>query len=418
MALSKNGRLLRVTFLVDARSTHAQSWISNFIESGHSVQVLSSYSLEDAPAVLRGAEIHIVPLAFSSFVQRRTSSHGTASNHNRLKSFEELLIGRFGRPARHAIGGLDLPRHNKRIKALVSSFQPDLVHAMRLPFEGYAAALASVGRPLIVSIWGNDLTLRAEQHWMLAKLTRMSLGRTSALHCDCRKDLHLAKEWGFDGEKPSLVSPSSGGVREEIFHPGPRNVDLVRDLGIEGLGPIFFNPRGMRSYVRNDTFFRAIPLVLQDFPHAIFIGAAMSGSTEADQWTRRLKIKDSVRLLPNLSAPQMADAFRLADVMVSPSEHDGTPNSVLEGLACGALPVAGDIESLREWIEHGKNGLLCDPSDASSLAANLVRAVQDTRLRAECLELNPRLIETRANYRTQMARVTSFYHSVIKGSSP
>ena len=41
---------------------------------------------------------------------------------------------------------------------------------------------------------------------------------------------------------------------------------------------------------------------------------------------------------------------------VSPSTHDGTPNTLLEGMACGSFPIVGDLESLREWIEPGLTG--------------------------------------------------------------
>ena len=34
--------------------------------------------------------------------------------------------------------------------------------------------------------------------------------------------------------------------------------------------------------------------------------------------------------------------------------HDGTPNTLLEGMACGCLPVAGDLDSIREWLKPGQ----------------------------------------------------------------
>ena len=41
----------------------------------------------------------------------------------------------------------------------------------------------------------------------------------------------------------------------------------------------------------------------------------------------------------------MAALFRQAQVMLSITTHDGTPNTLLEGLASGCFPIAGDIES-------------------------------------------------------------------------
>jgi hypothetical protein len=44
----------------------------------------------------------------------------------------------------------------------LSELKPDLVYAMRLPYEGLFAAAAVNSAPLLISIWGNDLTLFAE----------------------------------------------------------------------------------------------------------------------------------------------------------------------------------------------------------------------------------------------------------------
>lgn len=100
-------------------------------------------------------------------------------------------------------------------------------------------------------------------------------------------------------------------------------------------------------------------------------------------------------------------------VLVSPSTHDGTPNTLLEGLACGCFPVAGDLDSIREWITDGVNGLLVDPADPSALAGAVVRAIKDKDLRVRAAGLNREIIANRAEYTRNMARAESFYREVI-----
>ena len=65
----------------------------------------------------------------------------------------------------------------------------------------------------------------------------------------------------------------------------------------------------------------------------------MAGEPQALQWTKELNIGEAVELLPPLSHSQMADLFRRAQIVASPSIHDGTPNSLLEGIACGCVVV-------------------------------------------------------------------------------
>ena len=125
--------------------------------------------------------------------------------------------------------------------------------------------------------------------------------------------------------------------------------------------PLVVNPRGFRpGSLRSDVFFQSIPLVLQHIPAAHFLCPSMAGQPEALEWVERLKIGQQVHLLPTLPQAQLWEIFLRAEVFVSPSVHDGTPISLLEAMACGCLPVVGDIESMREWITPGVNGLLAD----------------------------------------------------------
>jgi glycosyltransferase involved in cell wall biosynthesis len=112
----------------------------------------------------------------------------------------------------------------------------------------------------------------------------------------------------------------------------------------------------------------------------------------------------------------MAETFRRAQIVASPSIHDGTPNSLLEGLACGCFPVAGDLESIREWITPGENGLLFDSTDPQSVAHALLAAIENKNLREQAAGLNQNIIATRAEYRQNMKRAAEFYEGMLTRS--
>ena len=173
------------------------------------------------------------------------------------------------------------------------------------------------------------------------------------------------------------------------------------------------NPRGLRAYVRNDTFFKAVPLVLEVLPNVRFSCPTMAGAPEAERWVRELSINHVVKLLPRQSRAEMADLFRMAQVVVSPSTHDGTPNTLLEALACGCFPVVGDIEPLREWITQGANGFLINPADPQELANAIIASLQNLKLRTQAQKENARLIAERAEYYQAMRQAAKFYRSLI-----
>ena len=319
---------------------------------------------------------------------------------------------------RHWLGPATVNRSAKQVRTLISELKPDLLHAMRIPFEGAVAAAANPAAPLLVSIWGNDFTLHAPASPMMGGLTKRTLAGANALHTDNQRDTKLAQKWGFAGDRPQIVLPTNGGVRRDIFYQGgpgqsehPALTQVIEKLPRDV--PVVVNPRGFRAYVRNDTFFESIPKLLDRVPSAVFLCPSMAGQRKAEEWIERLQIGDAVHLLPTLTPSDLAVVFRRAQVSVSPSEHDGTPNTLLEAMACGTYPVVGDLQSIREWIEDGKNGTLVDPASPDQLAEATARALENVELRERAALENIRLVETRADYEQGMQRAHSFYEELL-----
>jgi len=412
---------VRILFVADARSPIAQDWINYFIERRHDVHIISTYPC-DAGA-FAGAMVYQLPLAFAGLLAAEAPPHNGAAGQNRSRWARQLAGLRKGRLAQAVLaarmwaGPLTLPAAIKRARGLIQQIAPDVVHAMRIPFEGMLAAQAAgESLPLLVSVWGNDLTLFASRYPIIARQTRRVLQRADALHCDCRRDLDLAAQaWGFQHSQNTIVLPGAGGIHSSLFHGGEPDAALMKQLGIAADAPVIINPRGFRSYVRNDSFFAALPAVLNKHPRTVFLCVAMQGNRMAERWVKQLGITESVRLLPQVARDQMPALFQLAQVAVSPSLYDGTPNTLLEAMACGCLPVAGRIESVCEWIDDGVNGLLCDTTSADSLATAMIRGLDDEPLRQAARERNGRLIAERAEYQRVMQQAEQFYLDMIAG---
>jgi glycosyltransferase involved in cell wall biosynthesis len=70
-------------------------------------------------------------------------------------------------------------------------------------------------------------------------------------------------------------------------------------------------------------------------------------------------------------------AIREASVVVLPSYREGTPRSVLEGMAMGRAIITTDAPGCRETVIHGRNGLLVKPRDVSSLYSAMQSLAND-----------------------------------------
>lgn len=346
---------MRLAFVADGHSPIARSWMAYFIDAGAEVHLISTYPCQ---ADARLASMTLAPVAYSGMGDGAGDRRGTGA-FGWLRSAAGLgLRVRL----RQWLGPLTIRRSAARVRQALLTIQPDLVHALRVPFEGMVAAAANPAAPLLISTWGNDFTFHARSTASMALATRRAMRRADALHADCARDLRLGRAWGFAVDRPTIVLPGNGGVRSEVFHPqarpGEALPEAVRPI-LEGLPadcPVVVNPRGFRAYVRQDTFFRMMPSVLEQIPATHFLCPAMKDELVAERWVRRLGLQGATHLLPALSPEAMAAVFRRAQVVVSLGVHDGTPNTLLEAMACGCYPVAGDLKSIREWIDPRSMG--------------------------------------------------------------
>jgi glycosyltransferase involved in cell wall biosynthesis len=384
---------VRILFVADGRSPITLNWIRHWVERGDEVHLVSTFTCQPEIPL---ASLHVIPVALSGL--KNSSGQGRGGKW----VWGARMLGPRMK-LRHWLGPLGLPKAGQRLRSILEELKPDFVHAMRIPYEGMLAAESGPTAPLLVSVWGNDFTLHASASPLMRHYTEWSMKAAVALHADCRRDVRLARNWGFSTERPAIVLPGNGGVDLSVFQP-PKT---------EGSVPTVINPRGWRGYVRNDCFFQAIPLVLKEMPEVRFVCPAMAGEPQALRWIHLLKIEEAVELLPMQSQAEMAERYRKAQVLVSPSTHDGTPNSLLEGMACGCFPIAGDLESIREWITSGRNGLLINPADTQALAEAILRVLRESSLRAKAAEHNATLVAERADYRRCMAQAEKFYSRLI-----
>ncbi|MCC6260316.1 MAG: glycosyltransferase family 4 protein [Anaerolineales bacterium] len=386
---------MRILFVADGRSPTAQNWIRRFAQRGAEIYLASTFQCDlDFPV----KKLEFTPVAFSSLKKQIARPNSAASRTLNLRT-----------RIRQFLGPLTIPASAQKLRNFIRETQPDLIHAMRIPYEGMLTAQAVAQEPeskipFIVSVWGNDFTLHAPSTPLMQAYTQRVMKVVSALHADTERDIRLARQWGLGEDKPTLVAPGNGGVRSAVFYPPAEPVKH----------PIIINPRGFRAYIRNETFFRAIPLVLAKRADAKFICASMQGEAQAEAWVRELGIAHAVQLLVPIPHAEMGALFRTAQIVVSPSVHDGSPNSLLEALACGCFPIAGDLESIREWITHGKNGLLVNPNNPQEIAEAILLGLEREDLRRDAAGLNADLISAKAGYEANMRRAEEFYALALR----
>ncbi len=396
-----------ILIVADGRSPTTLSWIKNIQALDYSVSLLSTFLCDPPPDI---NQFNILPVALSRFSSGSRSSSETTPRNQRIswvQRYAPLL-----QKLRYILGPLSLLFYARKYRQIIESLGPDLVHALRIPFEGMLARLTPIGTPLAVATWGNDLTLHANGSFLMRKLTRLCLSRADGLTSDTQRDIRLAHAWGLSTSAATLKVPGSGGLNlKDIQDAEDYDADIYN---IPSAKHWVVNPRGMRpGSVHQEAFIKAIPSVLEVQPDTIFICPSLTGIQQIEEMIKKLRLDDHVYLLPKLSQPHLWSLLKQASIFVSPSSHDGTPNSLLEAMACGCFPVAGDIESMREWIIDGKNGLLVNPQDPNKLANAIIKALEQPELMDRTASQNQSLIKSTAAQSVTLPKIRAYYEQLI-----
>jgi len=114
------------------------------------------------------------------------------------------------------------------------------------------------------------------------------------------------------------------------------------------------------------------------------------GPTRADQELRPQLQQQAAMLglLPDGiefrgSTADMPAIYREAAVCVLTSDHEGTPNVLLEAMASGLPVVATNVGGVPEIVRNGETGFLFAPGDVKAQVSAIVRLVCDHGLRSE-----------------------------------
>jgi glycosyltransferase involved in cell wall biosynthesis len=408
---------MRVLLVADGRSPISQRFAEGLALQGIEVGIVSTYACTMDEAIF--PETYILPVAFGQASGSQVDTKTDTTESMTAISGRKRFISRFRNSlqnVRYVLGPLTLPTAAAPYRAIVDHFQPDLVHALRIPFEGMLASQTPEPIPLITSIWGNDLTLHAYGSSAMQRWTMKTLERADGLAADAKRDIRLAKGWGFQAKYPQSVYPGNGGLDLPALQDTTLRAanDLLKGW-LTAKEILVINPRGFRpGSVRNDVFFEALRLLVQRLKNVRFACPAMANQVEAQEWVTGYGLQDHVRLLPYLSQEVLWSLFKRAAISVSISEHDGTPNSLLEAMAIGCLPVAGDIESIREWITPGWNGLLVEPQRADALADAIAFAVEHPEFRETAKARNAEICRERVSRTVIQPQIIEFYEKVIK----
>ena len=91
-------------------------------------------------------------------------------------------------------------------------------------------------------------------------------------------------------------------------------------------------------------------------------------------------LPEGLQFLGNIA--DMPSIYRQSTISVLTSDHEGTPNVLLEAMAAAVPVVATNVGGVPEILKHGETGFLVPAEDLNAQVAALARLIRDADLRA------------------------------------
>ena len=366
---------LNLAFLGDPNSIHFRRWANFMAARGNHVTVLVAVGIEVEPGLHEAIS-----------VERFTPFYG------RLFPPIGVLAAR------------------RSLRQVLARIRPDVLNAHFLTVHGYHAWIPGF-HPFVVTLWGSDILVAPRRSRLMAVLARLVL--SSADMAMVNSEALRRGALGL-GASPDRTEGVQWGVDLTSFAPGPDPVALRARLGLQGKR-VIFSPRATAPIYRQDVVIDALARLPEDVVVLMSNSRARPETLAAlERQIQALGLVERVLIVPMIPQDEMADHFRLADVVVSVPLSDSTASTNLEALACGRQIVATDLPSVREWLGDLDSGALVPVGDPEATAAALLRALD--RSPAERAEIGRRgraIVEERADEARTLAHVEELYRDLL-----
>ena len=87
---------------------------------------------------------------------------------------------------------------------------------------------------------------------------------------------------------------------------------------------------------------------------------------------------------------------------------------LLEAMSCGVSVVAGDLPTIRELIQHKKNGILVNPEDIDDLTNALARLIKNRSLRESFGKAGRKRVVEEFSLGMNVKRIQQAFQSVLR----
>jgi glycosyltransferase involved in cell wall biosynthesis len=278
---------------------------------------------------------------------------------------------------------------------------PRIVHSQHFYTNLYAVAAARALRSREIGAIRNDVWSEIRENGPI--LGRLSLRAPSTLAANSRAAIRNATECGVAASRLHFL-PNV--VDTDRFRPS-RSIPCTQEIAILAAGRIV-------AQKRHDRLLRVMARVREQSNVPVRLLIAGDGplrSSIEEQAAGMGLLPDSLAFLGAVA--DLAPVYQAADIFLLTSDHEGTPNVVLEAMACGLPVVATGVGGVPEILQDGIDGFLVPPSEEDLMVQRLLTLIEGKDRRIAFGDAARKRIEREYSPESLKTSLQQLYNAVL-----
>lgn len=232
----------------------------------------------------------------------------------------------------------------KSLRKIIHSFQPTIIHVHQANSYAFITGIALRGNiPLVVTAWGSDVLLLPKKSMFHRWLVQKSLLRAQAVTVDS-----VAMKQEAEALSPnSVIWQANFGVDvdvNEVLDPNRENICYSNRMH----EPLYQIQKILDSF-----------LAMQGkITMKLILGGKGSLHDTFLKFIETHKLQDSIEIVGFVDKEANKKNYLRSKFFLSIPTSDGTSISLLEAMAYGCIPILSNLDSNKDWVEDGINGIL------------------------------------------------------------
>jgi len=100
--------------------------------------------------------------------------------------------------------------------------------------------------------------------------------------------------------------------------------------------------------------------------------------------------------------------------VVSIPKTDQFASSIMEGMACGAIPIVSNIEAYKQYLVDGKNAFFVNPDSQKDIAEKIIYCIEHPEIRDNIYRINKKIVEENEDWDKNAIAMEELYKKLLR----